>query len=56
VLYDLKADDVAEYFAVEPHGLAGMTKADGARGRDPPSGCGSILICCRNQTKGSRDE
>jgi hypothetical protein len=29
-LYELEADDVADYFAIEPHGLEGMTKSDGA--------------------------
>jgi hypothetical protein len=29
-LYDLEAADVADYFAIEPHGLKGMTQADGA--------------------------
>jgi hypothetical protein len=34
-LYDLEADDVADYFAVEPHGLPGMTKSDGALAPGP---------------------
>lgn len=34
-LYDLVADDVAEYFAVEPHGLKGMATPDGALGPRP---------------------
>jgi len=34
-LYDLDADDVAEYFEHEPHGLEGMTEPDGALGPRP---------------------
>jgi hypothetical protein len=34
-LYDLVADDVAEYFELEPHGLEGMTTHDGALGPRP---------------------
>lgn len=29
-LYDLEADNVADYFEIEPHGLQGMTQVDGA--------------------------
>jgi hypothetical protein len=34
-LYALEADDVAEYFAIEPRGLEGMTKPDGALAARP---------------------
>jgi hypothetical protein len=34
-LYDLVADDVADYFAVEPHGLEGMTQHNGSLGPRP---------------------
>jgi hypothetical protein len=34
-LYDLEADDVADYFAIEPRGLEGMTQVDGALAARP---------------------